>query len=143
MFKTLNFKKLLSTFLVLLTMSIYGFAQLQPVAADSIWDRIVADDEGGLEEIGDTVFGETDEPRTIPEIVARIIKYLFTFLGIIFLALIIYGGFLYMTAGGDSEQTGKAKDIIISATIGLAIILASYAFTYFVIENLTKATGTN
>jgi hypothetical protein len=137
-----NSKKIFSVFFILLVVSIYGFTQLQPVSA-SVWDSIINKSEGGLEEIGDTVFGGETPKNTIPEIVARIIKYLLTFLGIIFIALIIYGGFIYMTARGDSEAINNAKNIIISASIGLAIILASYSFTYFILESLTKATGTS
>jgi hypothetical protein len=142
MFKPMNLRKLLSTFLILSLIGVYSAIQFQPVSA-SIWDEITDKDAGGLKEIGDTVFGDEEPKNTIPEIIARIIKYLLTFLGVIFLTLIIYGGFIYMTAAGDTEKISTAKDIIISASIGLAIILASYAFTYFIVENLTKATGTN
>lgn len=135
-------KKILPIFLILLIASIFCFSQLQPVSA-SIWDSITDKSEGGLEEIGDTVFGGETPKNTIPEIIARIIKYLLTFLGVIFIALIIYGGFIYMTAAGESDKISNAKSIIISASIGLAIILASYSFTYFILESLTKATGTS
>lgn len=135
-----NPKKIVSFFLILLTLGAFSFVSLRPASA-SLWDTITDKEQGGLEEIGDTVFGDSTPKNTIPEIVARIIKYLLTFLGVIFLTLIIYGGFVYMTAAGESDKIGNAKSIIISASIGLAIILASYSFTYFILENLTKATG--
>lgn len=109
------------------------------MASASIWENITDKDKGGLTEIGNTVFGNEEPKNTIPEIVARIINYLFSFLGVIFLVLIIYGGFLYMTAAGDSDKISTSKDIIISASIGLAIILASYSISYFIIKNLTQA----
>ncbi len=134
-----NSKKILSTFLILMTLGIFSFICLRPASA-SLWDTITDKDEGGLKEIGNTVFGSETPKNTIPEIIARIIKYLLTFLGVIFIALIIYGGFIYMTAAGASDKIESAKGIIISASIGLAIILASYSFTYFILENLIKAT---
>jgi hypothetical protein len=82
------------------------------------------------------------EPKSIAGIVGSLIASVLSFLGVIFLVLIIYGGFIYMTAAGSEEKVQRAKKIIVDASIGLVIILASYAITYFVIEALTKATGT-
>jgi hypothetical protein len=48
------------------------------------------------------------------------------FLGIIFLILTIYAGYLWMTAGGNDEQVGKAKKLLTKAIIGLAIILSVF-----------------
>lgn len=78
----------------------------------------------------------------ISQVIASIIQYALSFLGVIFLSLLIYAGFLWMTAAGDSEKITKAKDILQSSIIGLIIILSSYTITYFVLQNLTKAAGT-
>ena len=69
-----------------------------------------------------------------------IVQYTLGFLGIIFLIMIIYSGFQWMTAGGNEETISKAKKRIINATIGLIIVLAAYAITYFIIYNLTLQT---
>lgn len=61
-----------------------------------------------------------------------------SFLGVIFLLLTITGGIMWMTAGGNTEQVGKAKDLIISAVIGLVIVFASYALTSFIGDILTN-----
>jgi excisionase family DNA binding protein len=41
--------------------------------------------------------------------IARIIRIALGFLGTIMFVLMLYGGFLWMTAGGNSEQIDKAK----------------------------------
>ncbi|MFA7653980.1 MAG: hypothetical protein WCX97_02965 [Candidatus Magasanikbacteria bacterium] len=69
-------------------------------------------------------------------IIARIIRIALSLLGIILVALILYGGFLWMTAGGNEEQIGKAKKVLRNAVIGLAIILSAYAITIFVFKVL-------
>jgi len=74
-------------------------------------------------------------------LIGKFIKLLLTLVGSIFLVLVIYGGFLWMTAGGNEEQVTKAKNMIKSATIGLAIILSAYAITYFVVSKLAQPTG--
>jgi len=62
-------------------------------------------------------------------------------LGIIFFMLLIYGGFLWMTAQGDTTKVDKAKSILMSAVIGLAIVMAAYAISYFVVGAITGSTG--
>lgn len=71
---------------------------------------------------------------------AQIINVSLGLLGIIALVLIVYAGFLWMTAGGNSEQVDKAKGILFASVIGLIIILSAYSISKFVITNLFKAT---
>lgn len=72
------------------------------------------------------------------ELRAMYLKAVLSFLGVIFLGLIIYGGYVWMDARGNSEEAEKAKTIIINASIGLVIILASYAISEYVISRLAK-----
>ena len=48
-------------------------------------------------------------------------------IALIAVIMIIYGGFLYVTAGTNEDNTKKAKSILIYAIIGLAIAILSYA----------------
>ncbi len=73
--------------------------------------------------------------------VATIIRNFIGLLGIVAVALILYGGFLWMTSAGNEEQVDKARKVITQAVIGLAIILASVAITQFILSRLTEATG--
>lgn len=70
----------------------------------------------------------------IPIVVGTIIQVILGIIGIIFLVLLIYGGFVWGTAAGDSAKVQKAKSIIIAAVIGLVIIIAAYAITTFALE---------
>ncbi len=87
--------------------------------------------------------GAQPTERTMPQIVATIISALLGLLGIIFVVLIIYAGYSWMTASGDEEKVKKAKDTLTQAVIGLIIITAAYAITYFVFSNLPGGTGSN
>ncbi|MDA1038117.1 MAG: Ig-like domain-containing protein, partial [bacterium] len=80
----------------------------------------------------------TDDIRII---IARIVRAVIAFLGIVFFSLVVYGGILYMTARGDSTKTKKATDVIRDAVIGLAIVLSSYAIATFVLNALLRAAG--
>lgn len=76
-----------------------------------------------------------DSERELPEQVGFIINIFLGLLGLIFVILIIYGGFLYMTAAGG-ENVKKATKVIIQAVIGLIIIVSAYAITGFVVDQL-------
>lgn len=54
--------------------------------------------------------------------------------GIIALAIMIYGGYRWMTAMGNEETVSEAKRILSAGTIGLVIILISWSIVYFVVK---------
>lgn len=84
-------------------------------------------------------FVRADE-QALPLIVGRIINGMLGIVGILFVVLMVYAGFLYMTSRGDEQQVTKAKKLIIEAVIGLGITLSAYAITTFVVSNLVTAT---
>lgn len=82
------------------------------------------------------------EKKTIPQTglgesepglyIGTVINAALTLVGLIFLVLMVYAGYLWMTARGESEQIDKAKDIIKASIIGLVIVLSAYAISAFV-----------
>jgi len=62
-------------------------------------------------------------------------------LGIVLLAILIWAGFLWMTAQGEEAKVKKAKDMIFQAVVGLVIIVAAYAIADFVLGSLSNATS--
>lgn len=91
----------------------------------------------GLEFAEDTGLGDTD-PRII---IARIIRIIIGFLGIIAVSLVMYAGWLWMTSEGNEEKITQAKNILKSAIIGLIIILSSFAIASFVLSRLLGSGG--
>ncbi|MBT4856646.1 hypothetical protein HON52_00460 [Candidatus Uhrbacteria bacterium] len=94
-------------------------------------------EDTGLETTGEEVYGSIDDITIGSWVGIYIINPLMSLVGVIFLVLMIYGGFLWMTAGGNSSQVDKAKNILITAVIGTVIISAAYAITNFVFEALS------
>lgn len=90
----------------------------------------------GLAPIENTIMLSSDDPRVI---IGRIIQIILTFLGVILLGLVIYAGFLWMSSGGEEDKVKRAKDILRNAVIGLAITLAAWAITTFVLTRLFAA----
>jgi len=62
-----------------------------------------------------------------------ILDVVLSFLGVIFLVLIVYSGILWMTASGNEQKAEKAKDILRDSIIGLIVVAAAYAISYFVL----------
>src|SRR3989338_9527184 len=58
-------------------------------------------------------------------IVGRAIGIFLSFFGVIFLGLMIYGGYKWMMASGREEEISSAKATIRSAIIGLIIVLSA------------------
>lgn len=107
-------------------------------ADQSLWDK----QAGVQQEIG-AAFGEVPGAvqKDIRVTMAKIIKVFLGLLGLIFLIMIIWAGFKWMTSGGNEEQVKEARDQMLRAVIGLAIILASWGITEFVTSCFLTATG--
>lgn len=70
-----------------------------------------------------------------------IIRIFFGLLGVIALALLIYGGFVWMTSSGDPGKVTKAKQIIYNTVIGLIIIFSAFAIATFLMNFLRGISG--
>ncbi|MBI4256457.1 hypothetical protein HY626_00170 [Candidatus Uhrbacteria bacterium] len=78
---------------------------------------------------------------SITVIIARLIRTAITLVGVVTVVFLVYGGFVWMTSGGDATRLKKAKDIITNAIIGLLLVFASFAIVSFVLNALVGATG--
>ena len=90
----------------------------------------------GITEIGQTYGNNKTDVRVI---IAKLILVILGLLSIIFLSLILYAGFRYMTAAGNQDQVSKAIAQIRDATIGLLIVIASWSLTYYILQWVSRA----
>lgn len=79
--------------------------------------------------------------KSINAAIGYIIGQVLTFVGVIFLILMVYGGLQWMIGAksGKEDDIQKAQKTIYASIIGMVIVFASYAVTAFVINILTKA----
>lgn len=89
------------------------------------------------------VFGWGEEAADIRVIIANIIQIILGFLGIIFVSLMVFAGFRYMTSAGNEDQTKKALSQIKDAVIGLAIVMTAWVITTAVLRYLIRAVNNN
>ncbi len=116
--------------IVFLTFVAFGFfiLQINPVLAGA---DLLGTEYGKFSGLGD---------RDLRNSVGTIIQVFLSLLGVISLGVILYAGFMWMTAGGNEESITKAKKTLWAAVIGLIIILSAYAVTSFVLSNIYRAT---
>lgn len=65
----------------------------------------------------------------------QLVNFALWFVGFIFLAVLIYGGFVYLSAGSQDEQAQKGQKIIVAAIAGLILIFVSYAIVFTLIKD--------
>ena len=116
---------------------VLAFAIAPVLAADEVGNLIT----NQLNPVATVYGGQGGDPNSLSRTIAEVIKVVLGFLGVIFIVLILYAGFMWMTSAGNEEKISSAKKTMVAAIIGTAIVLAAYAITFFVIDQLLQATG--
>ncbi len=88
----------------------------------------------GATQLDNPLGNENSDPRVI---IGNVIKAALGIVGSLALVVFILGGFTWVTAAGNDEKIKKGKDMIIWASLGLAVIFTSYALVIFVIKAIT------
>jgi hypothetical protein len=82
----------------------------------------------------------TATEESVNSTVALVINIFSWIVGVISVIMIIWGGFKYITSGGDSNNVTAAKNTILYAIIGLVIVALAQVIVRFV---LGAATGSD
>lgn len=93
-----------------------------------------------VKDVGDQA--QISTSQDLPTIAGNIINVMLGFLGLLLLFYMLYAGFLWMTAGGDTKKVDTATAIIKQAIIGLLIIVVAFAISNFVLGSLINVTQT-
>jgi hypothetical protein len=100
---------------------------------------IITGSDTGTGILGKTLFAGA---RTDPREVARdIIFVVFSLLGTLMVALIVYSGFLWMMAvktGGEKDKILAARAHLTNAIIGAVIVLSAWTISMFVLDALKQ-----
>jgi PKD repeat protein len=124
---------LLSLFISFNTVAAFSFGDLFEVGGDS--GLSFTQYEGALTELSTEGYDSSLVSSTdFREFVLTVVNFALGFLGLAAVIIVIYGGVLYVSSGGEEESTQKGKKAIQYATIGLLIVLGSFAFVNTVIR---------
>lgn len=75
--------------------------------------------------------------ENVNDLVAQIVNIFSVIVGIVAVIMIIYGGFRYITSGGEAANITTAKNVILYAIIGLVIVAFAQFIVKFVLAKLT------
>ncbi len=95
-----------------------------------------ASGSGGQAECFNT---DTNGDNSLSNIARKIINIFSIIVGIVAVIMVIYGGFRYITSGGDSGRVGNAKNTLIYAVIGLIIVALAQFLVHFVLSTSSQA----
>lgn len=80
-----------------------------------------------------------DSTNNIGNLAKNIVNIFSFIVGAVAVLMIIYGGFRYITSGGDSGSVGNAKNTLIYAIVGLIIVALAQIIVQFVLSQGTTA----
>jgi hypothetical protein len=139
-------KKIKSYFLIAVASLTLGAPMLVPalggVASANIKDSLctgVNNAASGTTSPGCGTAG-TSGSTDLSGIASKIVNIFSIIVGIVAVLMIIYGGFKYITSGGDSGNVSGAKNTLIYAIIGLIIVALAQIIVHFVINTATSST---
>ncbi len=85
-------------------------------------------------------YGPTNA-TSLASLVGMVIAVALSLVGLIFLVLMVYAGYLWMTAHGEEEKVKTAQTIIKQSIIGLIIVIGAYSITYYIVPILVNYTA--
>ena len=72
----------------------------------------------------------------ILEIARKAVNLLSIIVGVVAVIMIVFGGFKYITSGGDSNNVSSAKNTLIYDIVGLVIVALAQVIVRFVLSNV-------
>lgn len=116
-----------------------------PVAVVS--PAFAADIQGGLctgsdiqiSTSGSTCDGSADG-EGLNTLLTNVVNIFSAIVGVVAVLMVIYGGFRYITSGGDQNKVASAKNTLIYAIIGLVIVALAQVIVHFVLGQASSLT---
>lgn len=121
-----SFSRIVCLSVALLSAPLVAFAQVDAIRAGVD----AAASQSGIRTVGCTGTG------CIVNIIGNVVNIALSFMGVLLLMYILYAGFLWTTAGGESKKTDAAKTMIQNAVIGLVLTLSAFAIADFVLTQI-------
>ncbi|MFC1598452.1 hypothetical protein ACFL2U_00350 [Patescibacteria group bacterium] len=83
------------------------------------------------------ITGSASLSESVAIFIGAVIKIILSIAGSVALILFVWGGFLMISSAGSADTINKAKKVLVWTTIGLILVLFSFAMVDFTIQALT------
>lgn len=80
-------------------------------------------------------------PDSFFDVLRLVVNFFLLIGGLTAFFYVLYGGFIYLTAGGDQSKADQGRKYIVNAIIGVVIIFLSFSLINFVINRIPSAGG--
>jgi len=79
---------------------------------------------------------QPDNGVKLNNVVTAVITILIRVIGVLAVIMVMYSGFKYITAAGDSSKAASAKTTLVYAVIGLVVAFFAQLIVSFVLDNI-------
>jgi len=114
-----------------------SIAALTPLVAPLTAFAAYNADTTGLSASGSQA-GLDTTANQLPFVIGTVIKTALGVVGIVFLVLMVYAGYIWMIARGDEAKVEKAKETIVNCIIGIVIVVGAYAITSYLVTAFSQ-----
>lgn len=114
------------------------FASLvKPVSAFICPEKTIRENEP-VSALSECNVEKTEGEKSLMSNVNMLINVFTSVMGFLAVAMIIYGGFMLLTAQGDPARIKRGKDVVLYSVIGLILVMLAYAIVNFVMKSGIK-----
>lgn len=128
--------------MIIATLFSFSLPALLPVTAFACVDSIQNNINTGINAAtGSTTACSSSSPgisQGIGAIAVEAVNILSVVVGVVAVIMIIYGGFRYITSGGESGSVSSAKNTLIYAVVGLVIVALAQVIVHWVLSSASN-----
>ena len=110
---------------------------VKPVSAFTCPDKTVRQGES-VSALSECNVEKTEGEKSLMSNVSMLINVFASVMGFLAIGMIIYGGFMLLTAQGDPARIKRGKDVVLYSVIGLILVVLAYAIVNFVMNSGIK-----
>ena len=110
---------------------------VKPVSAFTCPDKTIREGES-VSALSECNVEKTEGEKSLMSNVSMLINVFASVMGFLAVGMIIYGGFMLLTAQGDPARIKRGKDVVLYSVIGLILVVLAYAIVNFVMNSGIK-----
>lgn len=110
---------------------------VKPVSAFTCPEKTIHENES-VSALSECNVEKTDGDKSLMSNVAMLINIFASVMGFLAVGMIIYGGFMLLTAQGDPAKIKRGKDVVTYSIIGVILVMLAYAIVNFVMNSGIK-----
>lgn len=117
--------------LVITSFAVY-VTLLRSEAGDVLQGSVFSETEGGLTRPKQPQ--GTASTRSLLRLIVEFTNFILPYIVVLAVLALVYGGILFVTAGGQQDKVDQGKKIVFWSAVGLLLAIASYSIVNTIVE---------